>query len=73
MSRFYARKSPKHKNTDKFTEFFTLLGSAQVEAAHKKLMKLTPGLKFQQRFTSSFCANRFTLILLTHIVEHRVA
>jgi len=41
--RFYASRSQKRKETVKLSVFFSLLGSAHTKAAHKMLVKLTPG------------------------------
>jgi len=40
---FYARSSPKRKNSVKCQYLFTLLGPTSVKAACRTLMKLTPG------------------------------
>jgi len=44
MSRFGVCRSQKCKKADSLTVFFALLGSARVKAAHRMLMKLTPGV-----------------------------
>ncbi len=43
MRSFCARRSRKRKKTDNMTVFFMLLDSRGVNAAHRTLMKLTPG------------------------------
>ena len=43
MRSFYALRSQKRKKMLDLTDFFALLGSACVKAAHKMLVKLTPG------------------------------
>jgi len=40
---FFAYRSRKHKKDWQLLWFFALLGSAQVKAAHRSLMKSTPG------------------------------
>ena len=52
-SSFYAHRSQKCKNLLNLTVFFELLGSAHVKAAHKTLVKLTPGLSLFVSYQSS--------------------
>ncbi len=40
------------KKTDNLTVFFALLGSARVKAAHRLLMKWTPGVDFTRKLIS---------------------
>ena len=43
MSSFYAQLTKPQKKTVKLRSFFTLLGSTCIKAAHRMLVKLTPG------------------------------
>jgi hypothetical protein len=45
MCNFSARRSQKHKKTDKLTVFFVLLESAWVKGGHKMLEKFTQGFQ----------------------------
>ena len=45
MCSFYARRSRKCKKLPVLTVIFALLGPASVKAAHRMLMKLTPGIQ----------------------------
>ncbi len=51
MRNVYACRSQKCKKTVKLSIIFALLGSALSKAAHRMLMKLTPGV----RFFAAFC------------------
>ena len=42
------------KKTVKSSSFFALSGSASVKAAHRTLMKLTPGVNFTNKLQSAF-------------------
>jgi len=42
----YPNPKSSEKNTVKPAVFFVLLGSSRVKAAHKMLVKLTPGVNF---------------------------
>jgi len=53
-SSFYPHRSQKHKKTESLTEYFAPLGSAHVKAAHRTLMKLTPGVDFTNVFARVF-------------------
>jgi len=49
-----ARADPKStKNTVKSSGFFALLGSSCVKAAHRTLLKFTPGANTTKKFTPS--------------------
>jgi len=51
MHSFYTRRSQKCKKTDGLIVFFALLGSVNVKASHKMLMKSTPGADAIKKFT----------------------
>jgi len=42
------------KKIDYLTEFFAFLGSANAIAAHRTLMKMSPGVDFSNMFKHSF-------------------
>jgi len=53
-------KIPKaHKDIDDLTVFFALLGSAQVKASCKILMKSTTGVNFTNILQEPFCTKVF--------------
>ena len=53
---FYAHRSQKRKKLLDLAVFFVLLGSVRVQAAHKMMVKLTPGLDgFRDKSLSSSC------------------
>jgi len=57
---FYNRRSQKHKKDSQVVNlFFTLLGSTSIKAAHKMLVKLTPGVDFTKVLRAVF-ANKYS-------------
>jgi len=56
--RFYKRSSQKHKSQSSCQYLFTLLGSACVKAVRRTLMKLSPGVNFNNNLQVAFtCAD----------------
>ena len=66
MLSFYAHRSQKRKKVLDLTVFFALLGSLLVKAAHKMLMKLTPGVN-PSKLKFVFLALQVLLLSVCHI------
>jgi hypothetical protein len=65
---FYIRRSQKFKKTVKLSVSFCALGSAQVNATRKMLVKSTPGVNFINIYVRDFCTNVFALLFSTYIL-----
>ena len=55
---YFTRRSKKCKNIVKPSAFFALLGSVQSKAAHRMLMKSTPGVNFTNILPADFTSKK---------------